>query len=150
MKQSIKVIIFIIILVLLIILPPFFRVIFPRYKDNLTINSNKKLFCQTKTADNYTIIYETNYKNDKVDKIKIKFMNNEKNNSSITSSLFYHQVDYFCGLPNSTYQYINTDIIINLNQKVYQANKHDKTIQSMYQSYSKVKKYYEKLGYTCK
>lgn len=150
MKPNIKVIIFMVILILLIILPPLFRIIFPRNKDILTINSNKTLICQTKTADDYKVIYETNYKNAKVDKIKIKFLDNEKNNTTITSSSFYHQIDYFCGLPSSTYQYINTDIIINLNKKVYQANKHDKTIQSMYQSYSKVKRYYEKLGYTCK
>lgn len=147
MKGYIKSIIFIFILVILIILPPLLRMLLPREEN---IIGEQELLCTLKT-ENYQIIYQTIYKNSKVDHIQIKYSALASSNGvDLYSSSFANQINYFCDLKNSTYRYINSDIVITLNYNVYQLNSHDQTIKNMYQSYSSLKKYYEKIGYQCK
>lgn len=148
MQKNNKYLLIIIILIILIIIPPLFRIVFK--KNSSSIENNNILICKLTTNQDYTVSYETTYKNSKVQKIKIKFAFNYTNGAEDNSSKAYSQISYFTALKESSYEYINNDIIITLNQKVKQENKNDKNINNMYKSYDKAKSYYQKLGYTCK
>lgn len=147
MTKNSKYLIAIIGLVILIIIPPLFRITFPKSKENL---ANKTLKCSLTPNKDYSITYETTYKNSDVQTIKITYAFNYINGGEDTSSPIYPQILHFSSLKGSTYKYINNDIIITLDQKVYKNNKDDQILKNMYNTYEKVQKYYKKLGYTCK
>ncbi len=146
MKSHIKNIIFIFLLIILIVLPPLFRIFFPRDK---TFIEEQRLICSLK-VEHYQITFQTTYKNSQVDHIQIQYADLSIPKENLYFSSFASQINYFCGLKDSTYRYINSDVIITLNQNVYQSNSHDQTIKNMYKPYSSLKKYYEKIGYQCK
>lgn len=145
MKSNIKIIISILVLIILIILPPLFRMLFPREKVSKV---NQVLTCILK-VEHYQVTYQTIYKNSKVDYIQLKYSDLSFPKEDLHLSTLAKQVNYFCELPESAFHYVNGDVVITLNQKVFQANSGDKTIKNMYKSYTSLKRYYEKLGYDC-
>ena len=151
-----KIILLIIFLVIMIILPPTFRVLFPRSEseNKNTTNSGRKinttLTCSTETADFYSVKYKITYKNSTVTKIVATFTDTKNDRENSLYSATTTQINFLCGLKSSTYKYVNNDLIITLTKDTYNSNKDNDTIKKMYQDYDAAKRYYKKIGYTCK
>lgn len=152
MKTIKKEIFLILLLLLLILLPPLLRTFLPKekYPNKINTKINKTLTCETTTKDHYKITYQTTYQDQEVEKIMITFEDQDENRNPQEITTTTDQMDYFCSMKESTYEYLNNNLTVTLTKKVYQKRKTEEPIKSMYQPYDSLKKYYQKLGYTCK
>lgn len=152
MKSIKKEITLIIVLSFLILLPPVLRFFFSEEKlsKRAEEKTNQTLICEGINADHYKITYKTEYQTGKVKKITISFEDQEENRNSTQTTATTKQMDYFASIPESTYEYLNSNLIVTLTQEVYQQRKKEEPIKDMYSSYNSLKEYYQKLGYTCK
>lgn len=143
-----KVIILMVFLAIFIILPPFFRLVFPKEKEQSLLSNSDKLTCSLKKKDSYSVEFQTTYKDKKVEKIVITFTDEGKDGQLVYSDN-QDQTNYFCALSGSHYHYVDSSLIVTLTQEAFNLNKEDKTIKSMFQDILGAKKYYTKMGYTC-
>lgn len=149
-KES-KMFLILVVIVLIIISYFIFLLIINTVSNKKNVNKDL-LTCEITNQDLYDVVFKTKFKDDKVYKVTIQYIKNIEITSTDIDlgNASEKQMDYFCTLKGSTFTYINNDLIITLNDKVYETNKNDKIIKNIFNTYDNVKTYYEKLGYTCK
>lgn len=139
-----KVIVFILLLFIFFL---FFFLI--RYVLNTKkVSSKDNLVCVMTFNESSVITYKTVFKNEKVEKITITYLDENINQGKEYAS-FKNQIDYLCGLKGSTFKYASNDLIITINKDVLLKNKNDVVLKNMFKKYHSLKMYYEKLGYDC-
>ncbi len=139
----------IIVIVILIIVGVCYAILTTGSFKLLATGSKNELVCSANTQDGYDIEYQTSFSKDSVSEVVVKFVNRDGSKNEGYSST-KNQIDFFCALPGTTMKYINNDLFIIINKEAYNKNKNEGIIKSMFSNYDSIKKYYTKLGYTCK
>lgn len=156
-KPTFLVILTIIFLLQFIILPPFFRAFFPKQVEEAKKDELNILSCNySSNTEKYNIKVNIKYKNSIVYNTKITYSLLNEDNNNINSQVndsyisIKEQMTYFQKLEGNIISYQdNGDIIIEINDKIFELNNNDEFIKNYYNSINLENNFFTNQGYTC-